>query len=119
MPKLKALATAVFFGGVCGSTSLASAQMPDYNSLSKECQGLYNEYIDSYNDYADYYSDLHQQYPDGNNPDDTADTLGQKIDHMYDNEDAFEKDCGQIDAFSRGSKVPPPNKINLKSNRKR
>lgn len=60
-----------------------------------------------------------QQYPEGNNPDDTADTLGQKIDDMYDAQDAFQKDCGPIDAFSRGSKATPPGKSNLKINSKR
>jgi hypothetical protein len=102
---------AAFAVGVLTLTTAASAQMPDYNSLSEDCKGLYNDYVNSYNDYADYYTLLHQQYPDGNNPDDTADTLGQKIDDMYNNEDDFEKDCGPIDAFSRGSKVPPPSKI--------
>jgi hypothetical protein len=119
MLRISTLAAAGFALGVLTFAGAANAQLPDYDSLSADCQGKYNNYINSYNDYGDYYTQLHQQYPDGNNPNDTADTLGQKIDDMYDAQDAFQKDCGPIDAFSRGSKFPPPSKSNLKVNRQR
>jgi len=52
MSRIITLAMAAFAGGVLSLTTPASAQMPDYNSLSQDCQGKYNDYINSYNDYG-------------------------------------------------------------------
>ena len=83
MLKRSRAALAVFAAVVMlTSSGTARAQMPDFNSLSEACQGLYNAYVGAYQAYADYYFFLKGLYPNGDNPPDTAAILGQKIDAM-------------------------------------